>query len=517
MRPTADQQARRRALLIATSSYEDPALSELRATGEDAKGLAEVLEHSAIGGSEVNTVLNAPATIIMQQVAELCQEADPHDLLLIYLSCHGLLDDYGQLYYATVDTRSTLLSATAIEADWLNRRLEESRARRQVLILDCCHSGAFAKGAKGGPTLALEERFGRGRAVLTASRATEYAFVSNRFLGQSKSSVFTRALIDGMRSGEADIDGNGLITTTELYDYAHSVVKADNPRQNPGIWTFSGEGSLVVAYVRPVPLPEHLVAALESLIPHVRQGAVAELARLLAGPDAAAALTARERLEHIADHDSPPIADAARRILDTHPKPSIQSFQPTNWLERAAIQLARWLSQVSEPLARWLSHIIGLVPTRHAVSLWTRRGLAELIDLLLVLPIAVLPALIQVVLSWPFGDRRDGLQIALIVSLVTLLICIMVYQTVALIHKGGATVGKRKARLKVITMHGDSPTLLQTMLREIIGKWVLFRMGGVASFGALTLVDHFWPLWQREQRALHDFVGYTKVISTDPE
>ena len=64
---------------------------------------------------------------------------------------------------------------------WVNDRMEECRARQQVLILDCCFSGAFARGAKGADALGLDHLTepGRGRAVLTASNATEYSFESS--------------------------------------------------------------------------------------------------------------------------------------------------------------------------------------------------------------------------------------------------------------------------------------------------------------------------------------------------
>jgi uncharacterized caspase-like protein len=42
-----------------------------------------------------------------------------------------------------------LLTGTAVPASFLTEEMDASRSRRQVLILDCCHSGAFARGAKG--------------------------------------------------------------------------------------------------------------------------------------------------------------------------------------------------------------------------------------------------------------------------------------------------------------------------------------------------------------------------------
>lgn len=51
-----------------------------------------------------------------RHVARFCSQGGPRDLALIYLSCHGLLDDRGRLYYAATDTERALLAVTAIRA-----------------------------------------------------------------------------------------------------------------------------------------------------------------------------------------------------------------------------------------------------------------------------------------------------------------------------------------------------------------------------------------------------------------
>lgn len=326
--PTTTEGAggRRLALVIATGHYVDPTLAKLRAPGQDAADLATVLEDAAVGGFEVETVLDVPAESLRRQIAQFCTRIGPHDLALVYLSCHGVLDDRGRLYYATTDTDRALLSATAVPSAWLNEQLEDCRSRRQIMVLDCCHSGAFAKGAKGEGALALRDRFeGRGRVVLTGSRGTEYSFEHDDVVGDSVSSVFTSALVEGLRSGEADRDGDGLVTISELYDYAYEAVRTKEARQTPTLWTYGAEGDLLVAHsprgpiVRPAPLPEDLVALLESARPRVREGAVAELIDLAQGPNAGRALTAREALERVAAEDVPSVAAAARAALEAAP------------------------------------------------------------------------------------------------------------------------------------------------------------------------------------------------------
>jgi hypothetical protein len=320
MQPAPDS-GRRLALLVATSVYSDPDLRELRAPGRDAAELSEVLRDPRIGGFQVQMLINAVSGEVQEGIEDFCADRHPDDQLLIYLSCHGVLDSNGRLYYAAINTKRQRLAATAISSPWLTERLDDSRARRQIVVLDCCHSGAFARGAKGGEELALQQRFephGRGRIVLTASRATEYSFESGQASGEGVPSVFTHAIVNGLRTGDADRDKDGLITVDDLYHYVYDNVRAAEPRQTPAIWTYGAEGDLLVAHsvrgavIEPEPLPEDLRITLESPRRRVRETGVAELAELLDAARPGLALAARQALERIAEEDHPQVAELAR-------------------------------------------------------------------------------------------------------------------------------------------------------------------------------------------------------------
>jgi len=100
-------------------------------------------------------------------------------LLLLYFSGHGLKDEMGRLYFATTDTDRRLLRSTAVSAALLHDLMNDCNSRRQALLLDCCYSGAFARGKthhKAGQTVDIGEYFGQGRGqfVLTASDAMQY-------------------------------------------------------------------------------------------------------------------------------------------------------------------------------------------------------------------------------------------------------------------------------------------------------------------------------------------------------
>jgi hypothetical protein len=250
--------ANRLALIIANSEYEDAVFTQLTTPGLDAEALAQVLSNSAIGNFEVQVLLNRPSYDVGQEIESFFANRQRDDLLLLYFSGHGVKDEDGQLYFGTCNTRRHLLRSTAVPATLVNDVMRRSRSRWQVLLLDCCYSGAFARGllAKSDLHMDVKEHFaGRGRVVLTASDAMQYAFEGNAIKGEGVRSVFTHAMIRGLETGEADRDGNGYVTLDELYDYVFDRVTDETPQQTPGKWAFDVQGEIIIArnpHVAPV-------------------------------------------------------------------------------------------------------------------------------------------------------------------------------------------------------------------------------------------------------------------------
>jgi uncharacterized caspase-like protein len=242
--------SRRLALVIANSQFRDQALRQLHAPGRDAAALTRVLADPAVGGFEVRELIDRPSHEVRREIEVFFANRRRDDLLLLYYSGHGLKSDDGRLYLATIDTERGLPLATTVPAGFVNENMTASASRRQVLILDCCHSGAFASGmvAKGGGSADVREQFeGQGRVVLTASNAVQFAFEGDQVTGEGGRSVFTRHLVRGLETGEADLDGDGHVALAELYDYVYARVVDETPKQLPGMWAFKMEGSLVVA------------------------------------------------------------------------------------------------------------------------------------------------------------------------------------------------------------------------------------------------------------------------------
>jgi hypothetical protein len=80
--------------------------------------------------------------------------------------------------------------------------------------------------------------------------------------GKSRGAIFTAALVDGLSSGDADLNSDGQVSVDELYDYLYRRVKAETPSQTPEmrggvrgdiIIARSPKGAQVGASPRPLP------------------------------------------------------------------------------------------------------------------------------------------------------------------------------------------------------------------------------------------------------------------------
>ena len=324
---------RRLALIVATDVYEDPGLHKLRAPAEDAEALAEVLGDPELGDFEVSTLHNETHWAIGQRVEALLADAKLDDLIVLHFSCHGIKDDTGELYLAATNTKPDLLATTAVEAALVNRLVRRSRSQRIVLLLDCCFGGAFERGmaARAAGDVDVSDQFrqrdqdlggGRGRVVITASSAMEFAFEGSDLADSSgpRPSIFTGSLVDGLRSGEADRDNDGMFSLGEVYDYVFDRVRQASPNQTPNKFEFGVQGEFILArnpqrVVLPGPVPARFRRLAGDPYPATRAGSIADLKRLGEGTDLPLAAGARQQIERMVEDDSRQVAAAAAAAL----------------------------------------------------------------------------------------------------------------------------------------------------------------------------------------------------------
>jgi formylglycine-generating enzyme required for sulfatase activity len=339
------------ALLIANARYSDPTLSALGGTEVDVKALEAVLADPAIGGYQVQTSMDEPIHQLRQRIERFFVLQAPKDgLLLLYLSGHGVKDRDGRLYFAAADTESQFLMSTGLAATFIQEASERSRCRRQVFIFDACFSGAFAKGYthKADQKVHAQEPFsgGTGKIILTASDDMQYAWVGDEIEGSAAASVFTRHLVEGLRTGAAAKDA-ATVTAERLYQYVHERVLQDHPAQKPQFWCFGLKGDLVLARnpaPKPVKLPAELVELLEDAKPKVRLLGIEEMEKLLAEMSLHPAIALA--LEKLKDDDSRMVFTRAAEV-----QAKLAALRQAEELERQAeAEAKRFVEEESKRL-----------------------------------------------------------------------------------------------------------------------------------------------------------------------
>ncbi|MEZ0449528.1 caspase family protein [Cellulomonas sp. ICMP 17802] len=324
--------AGRRALIVAVDEYHDAGLSRLAAPAQDATALADALGAPGIGDFGVTVLRNGTAQEVRVAVEDFFADSLPDDVLVLHFSCHGLKSAAGELFLAASDSRPDRLASTAVAADFVNRQMADSRAQRIALFLDCCYGGAFPRGmtVRGAQDVPVREAFaeaqqaagGRGRVVVTASSAVEYAFDGPELApGQLPTpSVFTGAVVRGLTTGEADRDGDGWVGLHELFAYVTEQVRSSTSHQTPHLWAFGSDGELLLAHsgrrrIVAAPPARELIEAGASPLPATRLGVALELAEVLQGADLPQALGAWEQLDRMRDDDSQRVRDAVATAM----------------------------------------------------------------------------------------------------------------------------------------------------------------------------------------------------------
>lgn len=326
------------ALIIGNDLYDDPKLAQLKTPAADSQALARILGDASIGSfDEVLPLINQSETKVRRAISQFLAGKKPDDLVLLYFSGHGVLDDRGRLYLALKDTLVSLLKATSIPSSFIADEMDSCRSKRQILVLDCCHSGAFARGTKGEQKAITENTFegsGFGRVVLTASDSTQYALEGDQVIKQSDLSLFTHFLLEGLKTGEADMNHDGQVSLDEWYDYTYTRIIAETPRQVPHKWSYHQQGDLVIArnpfLKKKVPeLPHELVQALESSFVGIRESAVTELGKYLHSHELEMVELARAALKRMVSDDSRRISSLAEKLLDEQGETSAGPVEAT--------------------------------------------------------------------------------------------------------------------------------------------------------------------------------------------
>lgn len=232
---------------------------------KDAKDIVGLFSNSKVYQSVMTkTLTNEQVT--RENVLDLkafLKKADINDHVMIFIAGHGVLSAGLDYYLATYDMDFQNPEEKGLLYQDLEGLLDGIKPLKKTLILDACHSGEIDKeevelvanentttgtvkfravgknvksklGAQN--TLELTRslftdlRKGTGSTVISSAGGMEFAMEGEEW----NNGLFTYTLIDGVKSGKADLNEDGEIWMSELKEYvSNQVIKLSNGKQQP--------------------------------------------------------------------------------------------------------------------------------------------------------------------------------------------------------------------------------------------------------------------------------------------
>jgi uncharacterized caspase-like protein len=229
------------AVIVGIGEYASEGIPDLEFAPSDAHAVYDFLTSSAAGPFEEDHVLfledeEATGAAMREAVFVFLQQADWNDLVVIYFAGHGAPDPTrpDNLYLLPHDSDLDALAATGFPMwDVKTALRRQISAERVIVIADACHSAGALEGLASQNPIAggFSQLFTPSRRLtMTAANTNEFSLEDARWGGHG---VFTHFLLEGLE-GAGDIDGNGIITFSEVFDYVQNNVReATQNRQNP--------------------------------------------------------------------------------------------------------------------------------------------------------------------------------------------------------------------------------------------------------------------------------------------
>jgi Caspase domain len=234
-----------RAVLIGVHTYAD--LPNLPAVGRNLTALRDVLTNPQIWGLTGGhcRIVAQPDNARAVLDAVIAAGGEATDTLLVYYAGHGLTDPHTDELYLTLPGSDPEYPATALAYEFLRRAVRDTRikARRKVVILDCCYSGRALEGGMG--AVLANRTVTEGTHVLTASGATQRAW-------SPPGEVYTAFTGELLRVFDQGIpDGPELLSTDTIYQRVHTELLAKG-RPLPQQHNRNAGGEIVLARNRAV-------------------------------------------------------------------------------------------------------------------------------------------------------------------------------------------------------------------------------------------------------------------------
>lgn len=237
----------------------------LKYAAKDAKDIANLFSSSSVYHTLfTKTLTNEQVTKEnIKALKSFLAKADINDHVIVFIAGHGVLSADLDYYLATYDIDFNQPEGRGLMYEELESLLDGIRPLSKTLIIDACHSGEIdkeemelavaentekgnvqfravnrmVKSKLGGQntmeltkSLFTDLRKGTGATVISSAGGMEFAMES----GEWQNGLFTYVLLNGIKSGEADLNGDQEIWLSELQQYVGAeVARMSNGLQQP--------------------------------------------------------------------------------------------------------------------------------------------------------------------------------------------------------------------------------------------------------------------------------------------
>jgi hypothetical protein len=243
------------ALVVGVSQYAEPDMA-LTYAAKDARDFTKALQDQKEAGfyTDVETRVITDGDVTRGSVIEGLQwlekmATNPNDVSVLFLAGHGLTDDKGTYWFLPADANADDVRAKGVSQEELRQSLQ-GLSGKVLWFLDTCHAGRAAKRPPPDINLLVNKvsAVENGGIVVFASSTGREASVENPSWGNG---AFTKAVVEGIERGEADLFKDGFITTQNLGTFvAHRVSSLTGGQQNPVMQRPPEEPDFAIAEVR---------------------------------------------------------------------------------------------------------------------------------------------------------------------------------------------------------------------------------------------------------------------------
>ncbi len=233
------------AVIVGAATYSH--MPTLRYTDDDAYQLYAFLKSpqgGALPDDQLRLLIDEDATYrnISDAMHTILLKADENDVIVFYFSGHGLQGSFLPIDYDGYNNQ--------LRHEDIKETLERSRAKHKLVLADACHSGSLLSPRT--PMQSDLRRFYKafentngGMALMMSSKGEEYSLED----GGLRSGIFSHFLVRGLK-GEADRDGDLIVSVQELFSYVHQQVRLYTGNVQTPTLTGDFDARMPVAVVR---------------------------------------------------------------------------------------------------------------------------------------------------------------------------------------------------------------------------------------------------------------------------